>query len=141
MGRRLFIGTIASLGVMALAALFTSFSLLFSSPDLVYAQTNKAPTFSTETADRSVDENTAAYTNIGSPVAATDSDSDDRLVYSIQNARTSPFTIVRATGQLQVGQPLDYETKNSYTVTVQVTDSEDVDGNFENLRSLMTPSR
>ena len=85
-----------------------------------------------ETADRSINENTAAYTNIGSPVAATDSDSDDRLVYSIQNARTSPFTIVRSTGQLQVGQPLNYEAQSSYTVKVQVTDSEDADGTFEN---------
>ena len=113
MGRSVLIGTIATLGVVALAALFTSLSLLFSSPDLVYAQTNNAPAFTPgETATRSIDENTAAYTNIGeSGYAATDLDSDDRLVYSIQNARTSPFTIVRSTGQLQVGQPLDYERR------------------------------
>ena len=133
MGRSALIGTIATLCVMAFAGLFVSIPFLFSSP--VYAQTptNSTPSFTDgETANRSVNENTAAYTNIGSPVAATDSDSDDRLVYSIQNARTSPFTIVRSTGQLQVGQPLDYEAKSSYTVKVQVTDSEDADGNFEN---------
>ena len=52
-----------------------------------------------------VDENTAAYYNIGAPVAATDDDTD-RLTFSIKNARTSPFTIDRSNGQLQVGQPL-----------------------------------
>ena len=137
MGRRALVGTVAMLGVVALVGLFTALSFLFSSPDLVYAQTNDAPAFLddndadiTETT-RSVDENTAAYTNIGDPVTATDSDTDDRLTYSIKNARTSPFTIVRATGQLQVGQPLDHETKSSYEVVVQVTDSEDADGNFE----------
>ena len=137
MGRRALVGTVATLGVVAFAGLFAALSFLFSSPDLVYAQTNDAPAFLddndadiTETT-RSVDENTAAYTNIGDPVTATDSDTDDRLTYSIKNARTSPFTIVRATGQLQVGQPLDHETKSSYEVVVQVTDSEDADGNFE----------
>ena len=75
--------------------------------------------------------NTAAFQPIGDPVAATDADAD-RLTYSIQNARTSPFTIVRATGQLQVGQPLDHEDEDEYTVVVLVTDSEDDNGDFEN---------
>ena len=134
MRRRALVGTVAMLGLVALVGLFASLFLLFSSPSSIYAQgtNNSAPTFTEgETADRSVDENTAAYTNIGDPVTATDSDTDDRLTYSIKNARTSPFTIVRATGQLQVGQPLDHETKSSYEVVVQVTDSEDADGNFE----------
>ena len=61
-------------------------------------------------------------------MAATDANSD-RLVYTIENARTSPFTVVRAIGQLRVGQPLDYEAKSSYTVTVSVRDSKDADGN------------
>ena len=123
MGRRLFIGTIATLGVIALATLFTSLSILFSSPDLVYAQTNNAPAFDDgESTTRGVDENTAAFSNIGAPVTATDSDTDDRLTYSIENARTKNFTIHQRTGQLQVGGPLDYETKNTYTITVKATD-------------------
>ena len=72
-------------------------------------------------ATREVNENTPSFRNIGIPVTATDGD-NDRLTYSLENAHTSPFTIVRATGQLQVGQPLDYETKASYTVEVIVTD-------------------
>ena len=135
MRRRALVGTVAMLGVVALVGLFTALSLLFSSPDPAYAQTptNNAPTFDDDEATtRSVDENTAAFKNIDTPVAATDLDSDDRLTFSIKNARTSPFTIVRDSGLLQVGQPLDHETKNSYEVVVQVTDSEDDNGNFEN---------
>ena len=135
MGRSVLVWTVATLGVAALIGLFAALFLLFSSPSPVYAQSpaNSAPEFTEgATADRSVNENTAAYTNIGNPVAATDSDTDDRLTYSIKNARTSPFTIVRATGQLQVGQPLDYEDEDEYTVVVQVTDSEDDNGDFEN---------
>ena len=133
MGRRALVGTVATLGVVALVGLFAVLSLLFSSPTPVYAQgTNSPPEFTEgETATRSVNENNAAYTNIGNPVAATDSATDDRLTYSIKNARTSPFTIVRSTGQLQVGQPLDHEDEDEYTVVVQVTDSEDADGIFE----------
>ena len=138
MGRRALVGTVATLGVVALVGLFASLSLLFSSPDFVYAQTNNAPAFLADNGDaitkttRSVVENTAAYYNIGDPVTATDADTDDRLTHSIKNAGTSPFTIVRSTGQLQVGQPLDHETQETYTVVVQVTDSEDADGTFEN---------
>ena len=135
MRRRALVGTVAMLGVVALVGLFTALSLLFSSPDPAYAQTptNNAPTFDDdETTTRSVDENTAAFKNIDTPVAATDLDSDDRLTFSIKNARTSPFTIVRDSGLLQVGQPLDHETKSSYEVVVQVTDSEDDNGYFEN---------
>ncbi len=57
-------------------------------------------------------------------MTATDSD-DDRLVYTLESARTSPFTIVRATGQLQVGAPLDYETASPYTIKVIATDTSD----------------
>ena len=67
MGRRALVGTVATLGVVAFVGLFAALSFLFSSPDLVYAQTNDAPAFLddndadiTETT-RSVDENTAAY--------------------------------------------------------------------------------
>ena len=135
MRRRALVGAVAMLGVVALIGLFTALSLLFSSPDPAYAQTptNNTPTFDDdETTTRSVDENTAAFKNIDTPVAATDLDSDDRLTFSIKNARTSPFTIVRDSGLLQVGQPLDHETKSSYEVVVQVTDSEDDNGYFEN---------
>ena len=134
MGRRALIGTVATLGLVALVGLFASLFLLFSSPSsmlmpkgLTARQRSpkaRRPTASWMRTPPRIDD-------IDLTVAATDADTDDRLTYSIKNARTSPFTIVRATGQLQVGQPLDHETKSSYEVVVQVTDSEDADGDFE----------
>ena len=122
MNRRVLIRTIAVLGLIACISLFAApiSPLSWHSPAEVEA--NSPPVFSDATTTRDVDENTPPFQNIGEPVTATDAD-NDRLVYSLQNARTSPFTIVRATGQLQVGQPLDHETKNSYTVKVVVTDT------------------
>ena len=126
MGRRALIGTIATLGLVAIAGLFAVLLSLLSSPDLVYAQANSAlvfpPVDANEDYTRSVPENTAAFQNIGAPVKATAADTDDKLIYSLENARNANFTIHQRTGQLQVGGPLDYETTNSYTVTVKATD-------------------
>ena len=115
MSRRTFLAAVAVFSVIVFVALFAVLR--------VSAQTNNAPQFSAETATRDVDENSPSFHNIGVPVTATDS--DDRLVYTLENARTSPFTIVRATGQLQVGAPLDYETARSHTVKVIATDTSD----------------
>ena len=84
---------------------------------------NSAPTF-TEGIDatRSVAENTAAGTNIGTAVAATDANSGDTLTYSLGGADAASFAIVTTSGQLQTKAALDYETKTSYTVTVSVSD-------------------
>ena len=89
-------------------------------------ETNAAPEFpSTETGARSVAENTAAGENIGAPVTATDAD-NDTLTYSLGGTDASSFTLVSTSGQLQTKDALDYETKNSYTVTVSVHDGKDV---------------
>ena len=86
---------------------------------------NSAPTFSDgASATRSVAENTVAAQSIGSPVAATDADSSDTLTYSLGGTDANHFDIVTASCQLQTKSALDYEaTKNSYSVTVTVTDS------------------
>ncbi len=116
MSPRMFFAAVAALSVIVLIALYPVLP--------VSAQANNSPVFTDgEGTTRSVDENTSSFDNIGARVAATDAD-NDRLVYTIENARTSPFTVVRATGQLRVGQPLDYEAKSSYTVKVIVTDPE-----------------
>ena len=116
MSRRTFLAAVAVFSVIVFVALFAVLP--------ISAQTNSAPQFSAETATRDVDENSPSFHNIGDPVTATDLD-DDRLVYTLENAHTSPFTIVRATGQLQVGAPLDYETTSHYTVKVIATDTSD----------------
>ena len=93
---------------------------------------NEQPAFSTDTATRSVAENTAAGENIGAPVEATDDDDGDALTYSISGGTdASSFAIVAASGQLQTRSALDFETKASYSVIVSVSDSKDAGGNAD----------
>ena len=84
---------------------------------------NRAPAFTEgASATRSIAENTPANRNIGSPVSATDAD-NDTLTYSLGGTNASSFGIVSSSGQLRTKAALDYETKNSYTVTVTVRDT------------------
>ncbi len=73
------------------------------------------------TATRTVAENTAASVNIGSTVAATDAD-NDTLIYTLSGTDASSFSILSTSGQLQTRAALDFETKSSYSVTVEVSD-------------------
>ena len=85
--------------------------------------TNTAPVFTDGVSTtRSVAENTAASTNIGTPIAATDADSGDTLTYTLGGTDAASFNIVSTSGQLQTKAALDYETKSSYTVTITVSD-------------------
>ncbi len=88
---------------------------------------NHAPIFTEGSATtRSIAENTPAGRNIGSPVTATDED-EDVLTYSLSGVDAGSFGIVSTTGQLQTQAPLDYEQKNTYTVTVTVSDGSAID--------------
>ena len=122
MRRRTLIGTIGMPGLAALVGLFAALSSTFSPQDAVFAQSNNPPSFASDEATRTVDENTPWLQNIGGPVTATDGD-DDPLTYSLENAGTSHFTIVRSTGQLQTGAPLNFEAQSVYTVKVIATDA------------------
>ena len=87
------------------------------------------PTFSGASTTRSVPENTMAMMNVGATVTATDSD-NDTLTYALAaTGDGSSFRIDSASGQLLTHDALDYETKSSYTVTVNVRDSNDGVGN------------
>ncbi len=91
----------------------------------------EAPEFpATETGARSVAENTAADENIGDLVAAADDD-DASLTYSLGGDDAGSFDIVESSGQLLTKDPLDYETKPSYSVTVSVGDNKDSGGNAD----------
>ena len=85
---------------------------------------NEAPSFATSTATRSVAENTAADTNIGAAIAATDVDANTTLTYTLGGTDAASFRIDRTNGQLQTKAALDYETKTSYSVTITVSDSQ-----------------
>ena len=80
-----------------------------------------APAFAGNRTTRFVKENTPSGQNVGSPVSATDED-DDTLTYTLSGTDAAAFSIVRTTGQLKTRAPLDFETKNAYTVTVTVSD-------------------
>ena len=90
---------------------------------------NQRPTFpSTEDGARTVEENTGAGESVGDAVAAEDPD-DDGLTYSLSGTDAAAFSIVTTTGQLRTLGPLDFETKPSYSVTVEVHDGLDALGN------------
>ena len=91
---------------------------------------NSAPAFDDGTSTtRSIAENTASGENIGDPITATDSDTDDTLTYSLEGTDAASFSIVSTSGQLQTSAALDYENKNPYTVTVRVTDDSGASNN------------
>ena len=84
---------------------------------------NEAPTFSSDTATRSIAENSAVGTNVGAAVTASDVDGDT-LTYSLEGTDASKFDIGSSTGQITVktGNIPNYEAKTSYSVTVKVSD-------------------
>ena len=90
---------------------------------------NRRPRFpSTETGERTVPENTRAGRNIGEPVAAVDPENNS-LTYTLTGTDAAAFTIVSRTGQLRTSEALDFETKPSYSFTVEVHDGRDGVGN------------
>ena len=89
---------------------------------------NARPVFNEGSAtDRSIPENSPAFSYIGNPVAATDADGDT-LTYTLGGVDAGPFDVDAANGQITVGAAtiLDYETQNTYTVVVTATDIFDV---------------
>ena len=83
---------------------------------------NETPLFSEgASTTRSISENTPSNRNIGSPISATDPDGNT-LTYSLSGTDATSFSIVKTSGQLRTAANLDYETKNTYTVIVNVSD-------------------
>ncbi len=85
--------------------------------------TNNAPVFADATTTRSVPENSAVGTNVGSAVTATDADSDT-LEYTLEGTDAASFTIVSTSGQIQTktGVTYNHEGTSSYSVTVKADD-------------------
>ena len=69
---------------------------------------------------RSVDENSAAGTNVGAAVTATSNPNNYTFSHTLSGTDASKFEIGNGTGQITVkkGTNLDYETKTSYSVIV-----------------------
>ena len=98
--------------------------MAMSDPQLVV--TYSAPAFAADAANTiEVAENTAEGENLGDPYTATD---DNTPVYGLSGTDAASFTIDSGTGQLMTKAALDYETKMTYMVTVEVRDNEDATG-------------
>ena len=81
-------------------------------------QVSGVPHFHDDSTSRSVAENVSIGTNVGSPVSAHSPGTYGR--YVIGGTDAASFTINEDNGQLKTNTTLDYETKNSYTVTVTI---------------------
>ncbi len=89
---------------------------------------NLGPLFpASETGVREIGEHAVSPAAVGAPVLAIDPD-DDQLYYSVPP--TAPFVIDELTGQLRVRASLnlDYETRDTYTVQVSVSDRKNAEG-------------
>ena len=85
---------------------------------------NSRPVFDRAPAvELSVDENTATRQNIGSAISASDADSNN-LTYTLEGPGADSFTIVSNSGQIRTSSSLDYEARQSYSLTVKVDDGQ-----------------
>ena len=90
---------------------------------------NEKPSFDEgASTTRDIEENVQAGTGIFLAVSATDPEIDT-LTYSLTGTDSSSFSIVASSGQLRTSAPLDYEAKSSYSVTVEVSDRKNRQGN------------
>ena len=92
---------------------------------------NEPPSFPDATATLTIAENTAAGRNIGGRIVAADPDRDSALTYTLGGRNAASFAIVAASGQLQTKAGLNYEARDSYTVTVSVSDGKNARGNAD----------
>ena len=88
---------------------------------------NDAPTFGEDTASLSVAENTAAGTDIGAPVLASDQDGH-ALYYSLSGTDAASFSVNENTGQVKAKAALDFEATSTYSLIVRVSDRKDASG-------------
>ena len=90
---------------------------------------NNPPDFSDTTLTREIAENSVADVNVGAVIPeATDADSDT-LTYSMEGTDEASFNFNQTTRQITTksGVTYDRETKNSYSVTIRVSDGTDSD--------------
>ena len=82
---------------------------------------------------RSVPENSPAGTLVGDPIGIMEPNSGDTLTPSLTGEGANQFTVSSVSGGAQIsvanGATLDYETKQSYKLTLGVSDGKDDDGN------------
>ena len=94
---------------------------------------NEAPVITAQTAPFMIEENAAEGTAVGT-VAATDEDEgDDDLTFAVTNGNTNEAFQIDNMGAITVKTPaaLDFETTPTFTLTVQVSDDENLSSDAE----------
>ena len=92
-------------------------------PDIMVVPTqNQAPTFPSSSTTRNIPEGQSSGRPIGAAVTATDLNPGDSLTYTLEGTDAASFSIHSRTGQLRTSDPLEQNTKSTYTVTVKATD-------------------
>ena len=95
---------------------------------------NQPPTFTEGSRTmRTAAENAPEGVDIGAPIAATDPEGDS-LTYKLAGTAADAFGLDPSSGQLRTKAALDYETNNSYRVTVEVWDSRSPEGEADRRR-------
>ena len=90
------------------------------------AGANNPPVFAEgATATRSLSANSPTGTNIGDPLTATDADSGDTLIYSLEGRDMASFGINATNGQLLTRFGVTLIAGVTYTVTVAASDGTD----------------
>ena len=79
------------------------------------------PEFAEATYELEIVEGMATGRSVGDPVTATDEDEDDTLSYTLSGDDADSFTI-SGSGQIRTNAALVADTKDEYTVTVNVDD-------------------
>ena len=78
-----------------------------------------------DSATRSVAENTASDRNFGDPITASSWNSTYTMTYTLGGTDADSFDIDSETGRLKTNSALNYESKNTYAVTITATDDDD----------------
>jgi 3-phytase len=115
------------------------------------ATVNRAPTITVNTATLSIDENSSANTIVGSPVTASDADSDDNLFFAITSGNTdingngkTPFAIDIKTGEIKVNDANDLDFETNSIFNLKITANDDLGSSSEaavtvNLKNVIDP--
>ncbi|MEO1211196.1 MAG: cadherin domain-containing protein, partial [Cyanobacteria bacterium J06638_20] len=89
---------------------------------------NEAPIFTPPAGPFTVPESAITGTPVGAAIVATDNDAGQTLTYSIVTGNVDNVFAIDANGQISIANAaaLDAEERDSYTLTLQVTDDADV---------------
>ena len=92
-----------------------------SSLTVTVSDVNDSPVFIGTPYSASLDEDVPVGTTV-LQAAAIDEDTSDTLTYSLFGANSSDFSIASNTGVITTAVGLDFESNNTYSLTVSVTD-------------------